>query len=168
MTRNDDFYFDDVHVGLVLRSTRSIRMDRDRIMAFAREFDPHPAHLSDETAKHTMFGRLCASGWHTGSTTMRLIAETLRIAGGGAGAGIERLRWVRPVFAGDELNIRIEIHATRPSRSRPDAGLVTYRCTTFNQHEEPVQEFTTTILMPRHPNSATPVPQPPTTATPSR
>lgn len=149
----DGFHFEDMHPGRILQSVRAIRMEAERIMAFAREFDPHPAHLSEETATQTMFGRLCASGWHTGATTMRLIFDTLHVAGGGAGVGVERLRWVRPVFAGDELRVRIEILATRPSRSRAAAGLVTYRCTTLNQRDEPVQEFTTTILMPRRSSS---------------
>lgn len=153
---NEGFHFEDMQPGRILVSPRAIRMDPDRIMAFAREFDPHPAHLSEATAQATMFGRLCASGWHTGATTMRLIFDTLRVAGGGAGVGIERLRWARPVFPGDELRVRIEILATRPSRSRSKAGLVTYRCTTLNQRDEPVQEFTTTILMPRRCGAAGP------------
>lgn len=149
MADGDGFWFEDMHPGRVLQSARGIRLDADAISGFARQFDPHPAHLSEATATATMFGRQCASGWHTGSVTMRLIAETLRVHGGGAGVGIERLRWVRPVYPGDELRVRIEIRATRPSRSRPDTGLVTYRCTTLNQRDEAVQEFNTTILMPR-------------------
>jgi acyl dehydratase len=149
VTGNEGFYFEDMAVGDVLRSNRSIRMDAERIMAFAREFDPHPAHLSEETAQSTMFGRLCASGWHTGATTMRLIIETLRVAGGGAGVAVERLRWTRPVFGGDELRVEIEILQTRLSGSRRNAGLLTYKCVTLNQDDEAVQEFTATILMPR-------------------
>lgn len=149
MADGDGYWFEDMHPGRVLESERGIRLDAEAISAFARQFDPHPAHLSEATAKATMFGRQCASGWHTGSVTMRLIFDVLRVHGGGAGVGIERLRWARPVYPGDELWVRIEIQATRPSRSRPDAGLATYRCTTLNQHSEPVQEFTTTILMPR-------------------
>lgn len=143
------FYFEAVHPGLVLRSTRSITMDRDSIIAFARQFDHHPAHLSEETAKSSMFGAFCASGWHTGAVTMRLISETMPIARGGMGAGVEHLRWLRPVQAGDALRIEIEIMAARVSRSRPDAGVVTYRCTTLNQRDEAVQRFTTTVLFPR-------------------
>lgn len=143
------FYFEDVHPGLVLRSARAITMDRDAITSFARTYDLHPAHLSEETAATSMFGVFCASGWHTGSVTMRLISETMPIARGGMGAGVETLRWLRPVRAGDALHIEIEILETRLSRSRPDAGVVTYRCTTSNQHDEAVQRFTTTVLFPR-------------------
>ncbi|MEO8713770.1 MAG: MaoC/PaaZ C-terminal domain-containing protein [Acetobacteraceae bacterium] len=143
------FHFEDVHPGLVLRSARSTTMDRDAITAFARQFDHHPAHLSEETARTSMFGVFCASGWHTGAVTMRLISETMPIARGGMGAGVEKLRWLRPVQAGDALRIEIEILETRISRSRPDAGVVTYRCTTLNQRDETVQRFTTTVLFPR-------------------
>lgn len=143
------FHFDDVHPGLVLRSARAIPMDRDSIVGFARQFDLHPAHLSEETAASSMFGVFCASGWHTGAVTMRLVSETMPIAGGGMGAGLEKLRWLRPVRAGDALRIEIEILATRVSRSRPGAGVVTYRCSTLNQRDEPVQVFTTTVLFPR-------------------
>lgn len=143
------YWFEDMHPGLTLRSARGILMEADAISAFARTFDPHPAHLSEETAKATLFGRHCASGWHTAVTTMRLVTETLRIAGGGAGAGIDALRWLRPVYPGDELRVEVEVLAVRPSLSRPKDGVVTYRISTFNQHNDLVQEFTTTVLMPR-------------------
>jgi acyl dehydratase len=142
-------YFEDLYPGRVLRSARTIIMSAERISSFAQEFDPHPAHLSEETADATMFGRLCASGWHTAAATNRLIFETLRIAGGGAGTGVEQLRWVRPVHPGDALQVEVEILAARPSKSRPDAGVVTFRATTLNQHDQPVQEFSSTILVPR-------------------
>jgi acyl dehydratase len=143
------FYFEDVHPGLVLRSARAITMDHDSITSFARQFDLHPAHLSEETATDSMFGVFCASGWHTGAVTMRLISETMPIARGGMGAGVEELRWTRPVRAGDALRIEIEILEARVSRSRPGAGVVTYQCTTLNQRDEPVQRFRTTVLFPR-------------------
>lgn len=149
MTQQDVFWFEDMAAGQVLHSARAITLDRDAIIAFARQYDPQPAHLGEETAKDSQFGLFCASGWQTGVTTMRLIFETLRIARGGMGAGIEQLRWLRPVRPGDALRVKIEVLAARPSRSRPDAGVVTYRCTTLNQEDAPVQEFTTTVLMPR-------------------
>lgn len=145
----EGFYFEDLYPGLVLRSPRGITMDEERMIAFAREFDPHPAHVSHESAKGTMFGRLCASGWYTASTSMRLIFETLRIAGGGAGSGIEGFRWPRPVYPGDTLRVVVEIMAARPSRSRPADGVVTYRCVSVNQDGQAVLEFTSTILVPR-------------------
>ncbi|HVB66305.1 MAG TPA: MaoC family dehydratase [Acetobacteraceae bacterium] len=154
MTRQDGFWFEDMAAGQVLHSPRAITLDRDAIIAFARQYDPQPAHLGEETAKDSLFGLFCASGWQTGSVTMRLIFETLPIVRGGMGAGIEQLRWLRPVLPGDSLRVEITVLAVRPSASRPGSGVVTYRCTTRNQHGEPVQEFTTTVLMPRRPAPA--------------
>ncbi len=154
MTSQDCYWFEDMAAGQVLHSARAITLDRDAIISFAREYDPQPAHLGEETAKDSQFGLFCASGWQTGSTTMRLIAETLPIAHGGMGAGIEKLRWLRPVRPGDALRVEIAVLATRPSASRPGSGVVTYRCTTRNQDGEPVQDFTTTVLMPRRPAAA--------------
>jgi acyl dehydratase len=145
----DGFYFEDMPVGRVLHSARAIRMERDRMIAFAEEFDPQPAHLSEAQAALSQFGQLCASGWQTGGTTMRLVAETVVIANGGMGLGVDNLRWPRPVLPGDTLRVAIEVVAARASRSQPERGLVTMRTTTFNQHDEVVQELTSTVMMPR-------------------
>ena len=144
-----EFWFEDLHVGQVLRSPRAITLDAAAMTAFAREYDPQPAHLSEETARDSLFGLFCASGWQTGAVSMRLIAETLPIARGGMGTGLDALRWPRPVRPGDTLRVEMEILAARPSVSRPGSGVVTHRTTTFNQRDEPVQVFTSTVLMPR-------------------
>ena len=154
MTEQDDmskdgYWFEDLTIGQVLRSPRGITLDRDSMIAFARDYDPQPAHLGEETARHSQFGLFCASGWQTGSVSMRLIAETFPIARGGMGTGIDKLRWPRPVLPGDTLRVEMEILAARPSVSRPGSGVVTHRCTTLNQRDEPVQVFTSTVLMPR-------------------
>jgi len=148
---SDGLYYDDLAVGQVLRSPRSVRVERERVISFAREFDPQPAHLSDEAAAGSQFGELVASGWHTGCITMRLTTETLSFSAGGLGAGIEKMNWLRPVKPGDELRIEISVVAMRPSRSRPDRGLVTFRTVTLNQNDEPVQEMTSNVLLARRP-----------------
>jgi len=99
-------------------------------------------------APQSNLGVFCASGWHTASMTMRLLADTIRIKGGGMGAGVE-LRWPRPTVVGDVLRIEIEVLTARVSHSRPDKGIVTFRTTTFNQRDEPVQLCTHTALYPR-------------------
>jgi acyl dehydratase len=71
---------------------------------------------------------------------MRLLVESdLKPAGGIVGAGFDELRWPRPVRPGDERRIESEVLEVRPSRSRPDQGLIKVRTTTLNQHGEPVQ-----------------------------
>ena len=145
-------YFEDFAVGQVFKSSGRVRVDEDDIVAFARKFDPQPFHLDEEAARHSIFGRLVASGWHTAAMTMSLIAGAdYRAAGGTIGLGFDDLRWPMPVFPGDELRIESEIMEVRPSRSRPDRGLVKIRTRTLNQNGEVVQEVVGNALVPRRP-----------------
>ena len=99
-------YLEDFAVGQTFRSGR-LRIDTERIKTFAAEFDPQPFHLDEEAARDTIFGGLAASGWHTAALTMRLLVESdLKPAGGIVGAGVDELRWPRPVRPGDELRTR--------------------------------------------------------------
>jgi len=147
------YTYDDFEVGQVLRSPRAITLDRDRIISFGEEFDPQPAHLSEEQAAKSQFGELVASGWHTSCVSMRLTTETYSIADGGLGAGIEKMNWLRPVRPGDTLRVEITIQAKRPSRSRPDRGIITFHTRTLNQKDEPVLEMTSNVLAPRRPGA---------------
>jgi acyl dehydratase len=141
-------YFEDMVPGRVLRSGTLPPLTAEAILDFARQYDPQPQHLGEEAAAQSNLGVFCASGWHTASLTMRLLADTIRIKGGGMGAGVE-VRWPRPTVVGDVLRLEIEVLTARRSSSRPDKGLVTFRTTTFNQRDEPVQLCTHTALYPR-------------------
>lgn len=145
----EPYHFEDFAAGAVFRSGRR-RVDAARIKTFAAEFDPQPQHLDETGAASSQFGELVASGWHTASLSMRLFTEAVPpVPGGGMGLGVERLVWPRPVRPGDELRVEAEVTDTRPSRSRPDKGVVTLRVTTLNQRDETVQSFTTAVLVPR-------------------
>ncbi len=148
----DALYWEDLEVGQVVTSRPQV-MTRERIVAFAAEFDPQPQHLDEEAARGSLFGELVASGWHTASVTMRLQLESMmgRFPGGSLGAQVDTLAWRRPVRPGDELRARVEVLAKRPSASRPDRGLLTLKTTTLNQRDETVQEMTASILAPRRP-----------------
>jgi acyl dehydratase len=144
-------YLEDFAVGQTYGSGR-LRVDEARMKAFAAEFDPQPFHLDHKAAHGTIFGGLAASGWHTAAMTMRLLTEgELKPAGGIIGLGFDEFRWPKPVRAGDELRVESEILAVRPSKSRPDQGLVKVRTTTFNQNNEPVQVTVGNLLVPRRP-----------------
>ncbi len=149
---DDPLYYEDLSVGQTFLS-RAEAIGRDRIVAFAQEFDPQPQHLGEEQARGSMFGELVASGWHTAALTMRLQLDSVagRFPGGSLGAQIDTLAWLRPVRPGDLLRARVEVMAMRPSRSRPDRGLVTMQTTTLNQQDEPVQSMTASVLVPRRP-----------------
>jgi acyl dehydratase len=87
--------------------------------------------------------------------TMRLLVDGgAPIAGGIIGAGMDELRWPKPVRPGDELTVESEVLEVRPSRSRPSQGMVKMRTTTLNQNGEPVQTFVGNLLVPRRPDAA--------------
>jgi acyl dehydratase len=141
-------YFEDFAVGQSYGSGRA-RIDADRIKSFAAEFDPQPFHLDEEAARNTMFRGLAASGWHTAALTMRLLVESeLKPAGGIVGAGFDELRWPRPVRPGDELRVESEVLEVRPSKSRPEQGLIKVRTTTLNQDGEAMQVLVANLVVP--------------------
>ena len=103
------------------------------------------------------FKVLAASGWHTAAMTMRLMVDgEFKPAGGILGVGFDDLSWPRAVRPGDELRARSEILEVRPSKSKPDRGMIRVRTTTLNQNDEPVMVFTGNLLVPqRRPASET-------------
>ena len=142
-------YLEDFTVGQRFGSGR-LRMDTEQITTFAFAFDPQPFHLDEEAARDTLFRGLAASGWHTAAVTMRLLVESdLKPAGGIVGAGFDELRWPRPVRPGDELRVESEVLEVRPSKSRPDHGLIKVRTTTLNQHGEVVQVLIGNLVVRR-------------------
>jgi acyl dehydratase len=144
-------YLEDFSPGQKFGSP-TLRIDAERIKSFAAEFDPQPFHLSEETATVTFFRGLAASGWHTAALTMRLFVDSeFKPAGGILGAGIEELRWPRPVRPGDELRVESEVLEVRASKSRPEQGIVKVKTTTLNQNGEAVQVFTGNLVVPRRP-----------------
>ena len=144
-----DLYYEDFQAGQTFTS-RAETLTRERLIAFAKEYDPQPAHIGEEEAAHSQFGELVASGWQTASITMRL-QSNLRSAASPAAAWapMSQLSWVRPVRPGDQLHVTVEVREMRPSRSRPDRGLVTFMTTTFNQSDQPVQTMLGAVMVPR-------------------
>jgi acyl dehydratase len=142
-------YLEDLAPGQKFGSGH-LRIDAARIKAFAAEFDPQPFHLDEEAAEHSILRGLAASGWHTAAVTMRLLDDgEFKPAGGIVGAGFDELKWPRPVRPGDELHVESEILDVRPSKSRPEIGLVKVRTTTLNQNGEPVQILVANLVVPR-------------------
>jgi acyl dehydratase len=146
-------YLEDFAVGQVFKTGRK-RVEKDEIFAFAREFDPQPYHLDEKAAQQSVFGGLAASGWHTAAMTMRLMVDgEFKPAGGILGVGFDELSWPRAVRPGDELYVQSEVLEVRPSKSRPDRGMIRVRNTTLNQNDEVVQVFTGNLLVPCRPTT---------------
>jgi acyl dehydratase len=150
MTRR---YLEDFAVGQKFGSGR-LTIDEQRIKSFAAEFDPQPFHLDDDAARGSIFRGLAASGWHTAALTMRLLVESdLKPAAGIIGAGFDEFRWPRPVRPGDELHLESEVLEVRPSKSRPEQGMIKVRTTTLNQNDEPVQISVGNLVVTRRAQS---------------
>ena len=139
-------YLDDLTIGQRFASGERV-LDKDQITAFAAAFDPQPFHLDDAAAKGTLFGGLAASGWHTAAVTMKLLVDSLPIAGGIVGAGGE-IAWPRPVRPDDALHVEAEVIDIARSKSRPDRGSVTLRSETKNQRGEVVQTTIARLIVP--------------------
>ena len=132
------YYWEDLEIDSV-RELGSHTITREEIMDFARQFDPQPFHLDEQAAKESVFGGLCASGWHTCGLAMRLmVTNFLHEAASLGSPGLEDVRWLKPVFPGDTLSLRHAILAKRPMNSRPDVGLVRTRGMMFNQDQAQV------------------------------
>lgn len=141
-------YLEDLTPGQRFVGIARIRVSEDRLKEFAAEFDPQPFHLDEESASASLFRGLAASGWHTAALTMRLLVDSpFRPAGGVVGAGIDELRWLRPVRPGDELHVVCEVLEVRPSKSRPEQGLIKVRTDTVNQHGETVQTYVGNLVV---------------------
>ena len=151
-------YLDDFTPGQRFAGRTRIRIEDDRVKAFASEFDPQPFHLDERAAGASIFRGLAASGWHTAAVTMRLLVDSdFQPAGGIVGAGFDELRWPQPVRPGDELRVECEVLEVRPSKSRPEQGLIKVRTNTLNQDGTVVQTSVGNLVVPRRPTSPQPI-----------
>lgn len=131
-------YWEDLQVGQV-RQLGQIKPTREDIIAFAKQFDPQPFHLDDEVAKASVFGALCASGWHTCALAMRLmVTEFLCHTSSMGSPGLENIKWLKPVFPDDELRLQTTVLETKPMGKRPDIGMTRNLWEMFNQHGDKV------------------------------
>src|SRR5215471_8388528 len=120
------------------------------IKSFAARFDPQPMHLDEAAAQNTVVGGLFASGLHTVCMLMRLLTDSLLRDSTFMGSpGVEEVRYLAPVRAGDRLTLRVEVLAMRPSKSRPEMGLVNFRSRLINTAGKPVMEMTATLMFGR-------------------
>jgi acyl dehydratase len=132
------WYWEDMQVGQV-RELGHATLTREEIINFANQFDPQPFHLDEEAARQSVFGGLCASGWHTCSLAMRLMVTNFLCHTSSMGSpGLENIRWLKPVFPGDTLRLQSSVLETRPMGKRPDIGMTRNLWEMFNQHNDKV------------------------------
>ena len=95
-------------------SSDTIALDKSAIVAFASHFDPQPYHLDAEAAEQSIFGGLCASGWHIAALATRLVSETLLKNGHPfvEMISVSELKWSRPTFVNEQISVRIALDAS--------------------------------------------------------
>jgi acyl dehydratase len=136
----------------------SYTFTEENIIRFATRHDPQRFHVDKEAAKDTLFGGLCASGWHTTAAWMRtfldfwqrqrvaLAKQGLTESNLGPSPGFQKLQWLRPVFAGDVVTYSVALLSSRPLASRPGWHLNTILCEGVNQNGDPVMRFESSVL----------------------
>ena len=131
-------HWEDLVVGEV-RDLGHVTPTREEIIAFASQFDPQPFHLDDAAAQQSVFGALCASGWHTCGMAMRLmVTHFLRHTASLGSPGLENLRWFKPVYPGDVLRLQLSLTDKQAMSKHPTVGKVRTVWAMFNQHGDQV------------------------------
>jgi acyl dehydratase len=112
---------------------------QSEIVEYARQFDPQPFHTDPEAARHSFYGGLIASGWHTVGMMMRMLVDHFVPRESAMGSpGIDELRWLKPVRPGDRLRVRVTVVEAKRSTSKPDRGIVRSINEVLNQNGETV------------------------------
>ncbi len=148
-------YYEDIVVGET-SSFGSYEVTREEVIDFASKYDPQPFHLSDEAAAQTYFGRLSASGWHTGAMAMRMLVDnmTANPTASLGSPGLDGLKWVKPVYPGDTLRCKATTLEKRRSKTNPAMGLMKAETRVFNQDDILVMTMVSNALITvRDPNT---------------
>jgi acyl dehydratase len=134
-------YWEDFKVGEV-EQIGGKKVERDEVIAFAKQFDPQPFHVDESAAKASMYGGLIASGWHTCAMVMRMMCDAYMLQSASVGSpGIDNLKWLKPVRPGDTLRAQRTTLESRTSKSRPEIGIVSNLWEVFNQEGEMVMSM---------------------------
>ena len=142
-------YWEDLKIGDRFSSQNNSTLGEEEIIEFALEFDPQPYHLDPNVAEASIFGGLCASGWQISALTLKMVSEcfrTKKIALMGL-ASVERLRWKKPVFAGDILTAEVALIKKYPKSHLPNMGKITADISVKNQKNEIALTLTNSFLI---------------------
>lgn len=130
-------------------TSASITLSKSDIIEFAQQFDPQPYHLDSDAAEQSIFGGLCASGWQVAAITTRLLEDALGREGLDVlyTAEVSSLKWKKPSFAGDDLELIIDLGASDSSSAPAGHYHQSANVKVINQNQEPVAEMATKILV---------------------
>ena len=128
-------YFEDFRVGQRIKFDRYAVMQSE-IVEFAKRYDPQVFHVDDSHSLTAELGGIMASGWHTTAIFMRLAVDAyIGNAAVLTSPGVDELRWLAPVRAGDMISGEAIVEEARMSVSKPDRGILTTGVRLWNQQE---------------------------------
>jgi acyl dehydratase len=131
----------------------SMEVTKEAMLQFSEQFDPQPFHI-DESVGQKMFGGIIASGWHTASVGSRLMVDGfLKGAACMASPGLDEMKFIKPVYAGDVLTAKITVLESRVSKTKPDRGLCKINSEITNQKGEMVLSMIGNLIMGCRPTS---------------
>jgi acyl dehydratase len=145
-------YYDDWQIGdRIAHEIRRTVTETDNLLFSALTHNPQPMHLDAEHAAKSEFGRILVNGTFTFGLLVGLSVADTTMGVLIANLGYDKVVMPKPVFIGDTLRARTEVVALRESRSRPEAGIVTFRHDMLNQRDELVCQMLRTVLIQRRP-----------------
>jgi acyl dehydratase len=147
-------YFDEWQVGdrVAHAVTRTVT-ETDNVLISALTHNPQPMHLDHEAAAKSEFGRPLVNSIYTFGLMIGVSVADTTLGTLVANLGYDSLKFPNPVFIGDTLRSESECVALRESKSRPNAGIVTWAHRSFNQKGELVCECTRTALLLKKPDA---------------
>ncbi|WP_375420451.1 MaoC family dehydratase [uncultured Sphingomonas sp.] len=145
-------YYDQWTVGdRIVHEIRRTVTETDNLLFSTMTHNPQPLHLDAEAAKASEFGRILVNGTFTFALMVGLSVGDTTLGTLVANLGYDRLVMPHPVFIGDTMRAETEVVELRDSKSRPTAGLVTFRHVLTNQRDEIVCQCLRTALLSRSP-----------------
>ncbi|MNS47813.1 Bifunctional protein PaaZ [compost metagenome] len=137
--------FHEFYIGQVFK-TKSLKLTKEDITRFATEFDPQYMHLDEEKAAQGRFNGIIASGIQTLAVSFKLWVETGSYGDDVvAGTAMNNIKFIKPVYPGDELHTIVEVTALREKLN--ETGIVTVLLSTFNDKDEKVFEGDLSVLV---------------------
>jgi len=134
-------------------SSETFTLDKDAIVAFASRFDPQPYHLDAEAAEQSIFGGLCASGWHIAALATRLVSETLLQNAHPfvEMISVSELKWSRPTFVNEQISVRIALDASLSESPIPDTRAQSLQIDVCNGEGAVVAQMSATAAISAEP-----------------
>lgn len=155
-------YFEEIAIG-EKSDLGSHKFSRQEIIDFALKFDPQRFHLDDQLANESLFGGLCASGWHTAAVGMRKLVDARMIqvkemkklgqpiAELGPAYGVKNLKWHAPVYPNDVISYSVEILGKEINQKRPNWGIIQTSTSAAKSDGQIVLSYESRVLVERDP-----------------